>query len=62
MTKRALKLPDGGHIDLSIPDGFGAPVFALNDALQINTKHIWQATGIILTLAAIAAWYKAIKS
>jgi len=33
MTKRKLKLPSGGTLDLPIPDGFGAPVFALNDGL-----------------------------
>lgn len=32
MNKRTLKLPDGGTFDLPIPTGFGAPIFALNDA------------------------------
>jgi hypothetical protein len=25
MAKRRLKLPDGGTMDLSVPEGFGAP-------------------------------------
>lgn len=32
MSQRTLRLPDGGTLDLPIPSGFGAPIFALNDA------------------------------
>lgn len=43
MTKRTLKLPDGGTFELPMPDGFGAPVFALNGALQDPRTRTWIA-------------------
>lgn len=53
MTKkvRKLKLPDGGHFDLAIPEGFGEPV--LNEATFSKTAWIF-AAGIFATLTVIA--------
>ena len=53
MTKRALKLPDGGSLDLQIPDGFGSPIFAMNDA-AMGSDRLWLAGGAVLCLALAA--------
>jgi hypothetical protein len=55
MAKRALKLPDGGTLDLPIPDGFGAPIFALNDAgAMLESPMAIYTIGIGLGL--LGAW------
>jgi hypothetical protein len=59
MNKRALKLPDGGTLDLPIPEGFGSPIFALNDAkaplLSASTLR-WISIG--LGVAAVLMFWK----
>ena len=59
MAKRALKLPDGGTLDLPIPDGFGTPILAMNDANMpvSGTTLRWISVG--LGLAAILLFWKA---
>jgi hypothetical protein len=60
MTKRALKLPDGGTLDLPIPDGFGSPILAMNDANQSmlnGTTLRWISVG--LGVAAVLLFWKA---
>jgi hypothetical protein len=62
MAKRTLKLPDGGHFELAIPEGFGAPIFALNDANQTKSQVGWWIAGVCLALSAAYAIHKAVKS
>jgi len=61
MTKKALKLPDGGTIDLPIPEGFGSSVVAMNDAsapfLSANAVR-WIGYG--LGAAAIFMFWKSV--
>jgi hypothetical protein len=61
MAKRTLKLPDGGTINLPIPEGFGSPILAGDDkavGLSGNTLRII-SIGLIAT--AIIIWWKARK-
>jgi hypothetical protein len=55
MNKRALKLPDGGTFDLPIPSGFGAPIFALNDAGAQQTPT-WIVYAIGAGLGILITW------
>lgn len=55
MKTRALKLPDGGTFDLPIPDSFGSPILAMNDATP-NTLR-WISIG--LGVAALLLFWKA---
>lgn len=63
MSKRALKLPDGGTFDLPIPTGFGAPIFALNDQGG-ETSRAWlpylfgAGVGVLLTWAVRRWWQR----
>jgi len=55
MTKKALKLPDGGTLDLPIPEGFGSTVVAMNDAtLSEGTKRRLLFWGIAAGVIGIA--------
>ena len=55
MSKRTLKLPDGGSFDLPIPNGFGAPIFALNDAGTRKTPS-WIVYAIGAGLGMLVTW------
>ena len=55
MTKRKLKLPDGGTLDLPIPNGFGAPIFALNDAINPRTR-LWLVYAIGAVAGILTVW------
>lgn len=46
-TSRKLKLPDGGTLDLPIPEGFGAPIFAAPEPAIVSNLPL------ILTGAAV---------
>lgn len=62
MNKRTLKFPDGSTYDLAIPEGFGAPIFAMNDAEQSSSKVGLKIVGFVLAAATIFTLYKAFKS
>lgn len=55
MNKRTLKLPDGGTFDLPIPAGFGAPIFALNDA-DTRKRYDWIVYALGAGLGVLIAW------
>jgi hypothetical protein len=56
MTKRKLKLPDGGTLDLPIPSGFGAPILALNDASTSPRKRIWLVYALGALTGILTVW------
>ena len=55
MKTKALKLPDGGTLDLPIPADFGSPILALNDAGTI-TKNPYAVYGIGIALGLLGAY------
>jgi hypothetical protein len=60
MAKRTLKMPDGGKLDLPIPDGFGAPVVAFNDGATAVAKP-WTIAAVVLGAAALYSLWRALK-
>jgi hypothetical protein len=50
MKTKALKLPDGGTVDVLIPNEFGSPILALNDSMSYvrNNPVIVYSVGIAL--------------
>jgi hypothetical protein len=56
MKTKALKLPDGGTIDVAIPADFGAPILALNDAAAI-AKNPAAVYGIGIALGLLGAYF-----
>jgi hypothetical protein len=52
MNKKALKLPDGGSLELPIPEGLGTPIFAMNGA----TTSPYLVYGIGLGVGLLGAW------
>jgi hypothetical protein len=61
MAKRVLKLPDGGTLDLPIPDGFGSPILATNAVNPLNWNRGWLFVGVVFGLAAAVSLWKAHK-
>ena len=57
MTKRALKLPDGGTLDLPIPEGFGSATMAEAKAPLLSANAMrWVGYG--LAVAAVFMFWK----
>lgn len=59
MTKRALKLPDGGRLDLPIPEGFGSPILALNEASPLLSPSAMQLIAVGLGILAVVMFWRA---
>jgi hypothetical protein len=55
MKTKALKLPDGGTIDVAIPADFGSPILALNDAGNTH-RNPWIVYGIGAGLGLLCAY------
>lgn len=56
MKTKALKLPDGGTLDLAIPTDFGAPILALNDASTFARSNPAAVYGIGIALGLLGAY------
>jgi hypothetical protein len=55
MKTKALKLPDGGTIEVGMPKEFGTPILAMNDAGNLH-RNPWVVYGVGIALGALCAY------
>ena len=56
MKTKALKLPDGGTIDVAIPSEFGSPILALNDSKAFARSNPAVVYGVGIALGLLGAY------